>query len=525
MSRNPLLFFWADFWRLLPYRRYLDVEDRFRRLTAQGFSLLTLLLGGTYIVWLAQIVRHTRGVQDLLFFAAELLAYLLLAILAFDLWQVRYHQPDGLKSRQDWTVDLFVPCCGEPLEVIRTTLLAVSRIPYRPLTVYVLDDGASPAVAALAESLGFHYYSRPLAGVPKENGKGGNLNFGLGLSRGELILVLDADQVPAPDLVSRLVGFFHLPRVAYVQTKQSFWLPEGDPFFNSDEIFYDTVQAGNDQGNAVISCGSGVLYRRQALEELGGFATWNLVEDFTTSYELLSRGWKGLYFPYALSRGLAPMTLAGVYRQRYQWCLDTMRLFFWDNPLLKKGLSWKQSLHFLLIMMSYVVSGLALPAFYISPLLCYWRGYSCLQGQEAGYLALRGAYLIATIMMFRYLFYRKNSLKQFKMLCALFPAYIVAILAALWYPPGRKPRYRVNNCRPWGECRRWWYFSPYLGVILLHTGMPFLSLNLGWASPQIILFNALFSAFIIWVLADLMVAGVSKLQWPPSMDPRRVYGS
>ena len=167
---------------------------------------------------------------------------------------------------------------------------------------------------ALARSLGCHYRSRPLAGEPLKDSKSGNLNFGLSQSQGELILVLDADQVPAPDILTRLTGYFRLPRLAFVQTKQSFFLPEGDPFYNGDEVFYDAVQLSNDQANAVISCGSGVLYRRSALMEMGGFATWNLVEDVTTSYELLSRGWKGIYFPYALTRGLAPQTLAGVYR-------------------------------------------------------------------------------------------------------------------------------------------------------------------------------------------------------------------
>ncbi len=234
-------------------------------------------------------------------------------------------------------VDIFIPCCGEPLEVIKTTLKAVSRVTYPDFEVYVLDDGGARQVAALAESLGFHYLSRPASGLSLDDSKSGNLNFGLKQSRGELILVLDADQVPTPEIISRLAGFFRLPRVAYVQSQQAFFLPEGDPFYNADKIFYETLQLSNDQANAVVSCGSGVLYRRLALEEMDGFATWNIVEDFTTSYELLSRGWKGIYYPYPLSRGLAPATLPGVYRQRFQWCLDTMRLFFWDNPVFKAG--------------------------------------------------------------------------------------------------------------------------------------------------------------------------------------------
>lgn len=421
-------------------------------------------------------------------------------------------------------MDIFVSCCGEPLEVIRATLLAVKEITYQPLAVLVLDDAASPQVAALAHSLGFRYLSRPLTGLPLTDSKSGNLNFGLSHSQGEFILVLDADQVPVPEIITRLLGFGLLPRVAYVQSQQAFFLPEGDPFYNSDKIFYETLQPSNDQANAVISCGSGVLYRRQALTEMGGFATWNLVEDFTTSYELVSRGWKGLYFPYPLSRGLAPLTLGAVYRQRFQWCLDTMRLFFWDNPLLKPGLTWPQRLHFLLVMLSYLTSGLVFPLFYLIPLVVYLGGYSCLKGHELPYGVLRCAYLAATVLMFRYLFYRKEALKQFKVLCSLFPVYGAATLAAIFYPPGRKPRYRVNNLQPFSEPRRWWHLAPHLGVMALHLCLPFVSLCLGWASPRLILLNAVFSAAIIWVLSDLVLAALAKPRWSPTTDPRLAYG-
>jgi cellulose synthase (UDP-forming) len=524
VSGNPFSFLWADWRGRLPYRRYREREDRPRRLRALFFSLLTLILGTAYILWVGLVVLRNPGIQDFLFLGAEALAFCLLAFLACDVWHLRYHNPQGLEPTPVYAVDVLVPCCGEPLEVIRTTLRAVVRISYAPVQVYVLDDAASPQVADLARSLGCHYLSRPLAGLPLKDSKSGNLNFALSRSQGELILVLDADQVPAPDILTRLAGYFRFPRLAFVQAKQAFFLPEGDPFYNGDEVFYDAVQLSNDQANAVISCGSGVLYRRGALEEMGGFATWNIVEDVTTSYELLSRGWKGIYYPYALTRGLAPQTLAGVYRQRFQWCLDTMRLFFWDNPLLKSGLNFRQRRHFLLIMLSYLVSGLVFPIFCLIPLLVYWRGDSIFLGQETAYWSLRGAYLAATILMFRYLFVRGSALKQFKMLCGLFPVYGAATLLALFYPPGRKPAYRVNNRQPFAAGRGWWRLTPHLGIILLHLTLPFLSLWLGWVLPRLIVFNAVFSAGIIWVLADLVLTVGAKLQWSPALDPRRVYG-
>jgi cellulose synthase (UDP-forming) len=524
MKKNPLSFFFLDLRRRLPYQRYLDTSDRPRRLRALAWSLLTLISGIAYLAWLAWLTAAQGTALDFFFLTAEALSFLLLGLLAYDTWHLRGHRPEGLPLAHKPTVDILVPCCGEPLEVIGATLRAVNNITYEPRQVYVLDDGGDSAVAALAQSLRFSYLSRLAAGQPRKDSKSGNLNFGLSYSRGELLLVLDSDQVAAPDILDKLVGFFALPRVAYVQSKQSFFLPDDDPFYNADQVFYETLQLSNDQANAVISCGSGVVYRRSALEEMGGFATWNLVEDFTTSYELLSRGWKGIYFPYALSRGLAPTTLGGLYRQRFQWCLDTMRLFFWDNPLFKTGLNWTQRLHFLTVMGSYLASGLVFPILYILPLFVYWRGPIGYLGDDAPYLLLRSAYLVATILMFRYLFYRKGALKQFKMLCSLFPVHALAIFFALFYPPGRKPAYRVNNLKPLANNQSLTQLVPHLGLISLHLAMPFVALWQGWASPRLVFCNAFFSTFIIWVLGDLVLAVLARREWSPALDPRRVYG-
>jgi cellulose synthase (UDP-forming) len=491
---------------------------------ARCFSLVALSVGLAYLVWLGRLLRPSQVSLDIFFFVAEALSYLLLCLLCYSTWSFPPNRPKSPESQDHFSVDIFVPCCGEPLEIIATTLRAVQRIIYRPLEVYVLDDGGSPAVAVLAQACGFHYLSRTQAGLVRQDAKSGNLNFGLSRSHGDLILVLDADQVPSPEILDRLVPNFRRPQVGYVQSKQAFFLPEGDPFYNSDKVFYESIQLHNDQANAVISCGSGVVYRRRALQELEGFATWNLVEDFTSSYELVSRGWEGVYYPHALSRGLAPTTLAGVYRQRFQWCLDTMRVFFWDNPLFKSGLSWLQKTRFLFIMMSYLASGLVFPLFYTIPLVVYWRGQSCVIGDELTYGILRGAYLLTTILMFHFLLVGKEPLRQFKMLCSLFPVHALAILAALLYPPGRKPPYRVNNGGSLTLASPWWHLAPHLGFIFLHLSLPVAALLRGWCEPRLVFFNSAFSAMIIWILGDLVWAVTFRPRWLPAMDPRRVYG-
>jgi hypothetical protein len=200
-----------------------------------------------------------------------------------------------------------------------------------------------------------------------------------------------------------------------------------------------------------------------------------------------------------------------------------MRLFFWDNPLLKKGLNMRQRSHFLVVMLSYLVSGLAFPAFYAVPLGVYFWGCSGLLGHEQAFWILRGAYLAATILMFRYLFAGKAPLKQFKMLCNLFPVYALAAFAALFHPPGRKPPYRLNNLEPFVEAERWWHMAPHLAFICLHLSLPFLSLWQGWAPLRLIVANGVYSAFIVWIMGDLVVSVLSPPMFSIAMDPRQVY--
>src|SRR5262249_23596445 len=71
---------------------------------------------------------------------------------------VRYWRPARYPS-----VDIFLPVCGEPIQVLYNTwTYARTMMQHYPgvATAYVLDDSASPAVAAMASDFGFYYGSR-----------------------------------------------------------------------------------------------------------------------------------------------------------------------------------------------------------------------------------------------------------------------------------------------------------------------------------------------------------------------------
>jgi cellulose synthase (UDP-forming) len=357
---------WSDVLGTRQYKRHLEKEDRKRRLAAQFLTLATIVLGLRYLFWHWQHINWGASYYSLTFFFAEVIGLSLFCFFSFNAWSLRYHAAEGVAPGEEtFSVDIFIPVAGEPIELVSKTVEAATQIDFEKKVIYILDDKSDRAYEELALRHGCLYLAR----TEHNDAKAGNLNYALSRTHGDLMLALDADQVPQPQIIARLIGYFKIPRIAFVQTKQDFKVPLGDPFGNTDRIFYNVMQSGKDGNNSAFSCGSGVMYRRKALEEIGGFSTWNIVEDVHTSLLLHERGWRSVYYNYPLTIGTAPTDIRGVYRQRRQWAADSLRMLFWDNPFLHKGLSIKQKLQYANLGFVYLVSAFVMPFYFITPVI------------------------------------------------------------------------------------------------------------------------------------------------------------
>ena len=510
-------------------QRYRDCEDRPRRKKAQFFSILTILIGGYYLYWVSIAVNMSHPIAAFFFFFAEVACWLLFIFATVGLWSLRYKPEEGIPVAVAYSVDVFIPTYSEPLQYLEMTLRAASRIEYDgEIAWYMLDDAGRSDVEHLAKNYGFHYLSRPKSKIPNENAKAGNLNFGFRQSHGDCILVLDADQVAQPNILKSLIGYMRFETVAFVQSKQSYLTQEGDPFYNKSQIFYEIVQLGMDNNDTALSSGSGVLYRRAALESIGGFVEWNIVEDLTTSYELHAHGWKSFYFPHALSRGLAPTNIGGVYQQRGQWALDTMRIFIWDNPFFKKGLRFIARMEYSTVALSYICSAFIFPFFYLVPIWSYLTGKTILLRPELEFIILRSVYFLIMVVATRYLCYGQQPGKQFRMLAGLFPIYMRGIVRAFFYPKGKKPGYCPNNSTL--KCSLslkkqppLLAVFPQICILILNLGLPFVSLFAEWCDPRVIAANVLISAIAIWSMSQVVWSALFPWNWDPEEDPEHVY--
>lgn len=401
--------------------------DPFHRLAITAISANTL-----YIIWLPFVLHGIVGVA---FYVLEILVYFITLLFTFNHWTRHYQLIGGTYSFRT-PVDVYIPTVDEPISMLRETIAAASKIEHPAMTVYVLDDGSRTEVKALAKKYGCRYLVRP--DRVQKMYKAANLNYAMRHSGGTYILTIDADNVIKPTVLDDLLGYFSDKKVAVVASRQAFTVAKGD--FNHDHLFYNHMQSGKNSDSAAISCGSGAIYRRSALEAIGGFSEWNLVEDLYSTYILNSAGYRSIYVSQEYTLGHAPTDLSQVYKQRGTWALDTMRMFFWHQPLLNKKLAWRQRLHYFEFGYSYLGS-----AFFLTGI--YYLNFYCLLSDDriinAGwwYVVMRLPALIATMLLFGTM---SQGQLTARIWAGLFPVYQKATFQALLYRRS-KPRYVVTS--------------------------------------------------------------------------------
>ena len=372
---------------------------------------------------------------------AEALSFISMLLWSEMMMHRREHAPSGLPLQHPPPpVDVIITCCGEPFAIVEKTLRAAVAIKYPDFSVTVANDRHSADLEKLCAELGVKYLARPT----HEHRKAGNLNYALAHTNKPFLHLLDADQISHRRILEVLIGYFAVPTIGFVTTYQAFDVPEGDPWGNRDRVFYGAMQTSRNASNSAISCGSGVVYRREALKQIGGFSTWNLVEDLYSSLLMHAVGWKSVYHPFPATHGTAPAEITGHVRQRWQWAVDSLRLIFWRNPMFTKGLSWEQRLNYLSFGYNYLLFGLAYPIFYLLPIWGLFSGCFFMKTTALDFFLWRMPYAITFFIFNRLVTERRHTTKAFRAQAALFEVYISAIIAAL-FSRTHLPRYSVTK--------------------------------------------------------------------------------
>lgn len=272
-------------------------------------------------------------------------------------------------------VDIFIATYNEPVELLYKTINGCINMEYpdeNKVHIYICDDSNRIEMKKLAEEMNINYITR----TERKDAKAGNFNNALAKTDSPLVVTFDADMVPMHDFLMSTVPYFvedltnakkiekkdgkearknREGKIGFIQTPQSFYNPDLFQYNlfsetripNEQDYFYRDIQISRNKSNSVIYGGTNTVISREALDEIGGFYTKVITEDFATGILIQSNGYTCYAIDEVHASGLAPEDLKGLVKQRQRWargCIQTGRKL---NILFRKGLNISQKLSYI----------------------------------------------------------------------------------------------------------------------------------------------------------------------------------
>jgi len=256
-----------------------------------------------------------------------------------DFWRYRKLTPQpSARFNEDELPHITVqlPLFNE-MYVVERLLKSVTEIDYPRdrLEIQVLDDSTDETVKlaeATVESYrreGFdiHYVHR----TDRTGYKAGALENGLKTAKGELVAIFDADFVPKPDCLRKLVDFFTDPLVGCAQMRWSHINGDYNLLTRIQTIMLDghfvveqTVR--NRTGGFFNFNGTAGIWRRKAIEMSGGWQHDTLTEDTDLSFRAQLMGWRFVYLLDEDAPSEIPVEINAFKAQQRRWAKGVMQV-------------------------------------------------------------------------------------------------------------------------------------------------------------------------------------------------------
>ena len=253
---------------------------------------------------------------------------------------VDHARPVPEEARTRWpSVTVQLPIYNER-RVVRRLIAAAATLEYpgERLEIQVLDDSTDETTALAAAEVerqrGLGVEIQHVRRTSRAGYKAGALAAGLERSRGELVAVFDADFVPPPDFLRRLVPRLDDPAVGAVQAR---WT-----HLNRRESLLTAAQAVMLDAHFLLEHatrarhglffnfnGTAGLWRRSCIEDAGGWRNDTLTEDLDLSYRAQLRGWRLAYAREVEVPGELPGDMEALKTQQRRWArgsIQTARL-------------------------------------------------------------------------------------------------------------------------------------------------------------------------------------------------------
>ncbi|MBQ9688800.1 glycosyltransferase family 2 protein [bacterium] len=273
-------------------------------------------------------------------------------------------------------VSVMVPAHNEGA-VIEETVKNILQMDYENFELIVIDDRSTDNTAEVLRRIEQEHANVKCLYREKDAfpGKSAVLNDALKIAKGEAILVFDADARVDRDFLSKLIPHLESePDVGAVQARKVVSNKDVNLLTrcqNNEQTLDAHFQIGRDAVKGAVELrGNGELIKRKALEDIGGWNNYTIVDDLDMSTRRQIKGWDVRYCPDAIVYEEAIIYFVPLMRQRRRWLEGSIRRYleYFIDVLFSKDMSLRASLD-----MTAYISEFLMPAWLIME-ICF-HGY------------------------------------------------------------------------------------------------------------------------------------------------------
>ncbi|HHB77955.1 MAG TPA: glycosyltransferase [Saprospiraceae bacterium] len=212
--------------------------------------------------------------------------------------------------------------------VVERLIDQVAQLDYPLLEIQVLDDSTDETKEIIARKVKAYQAKgldiKHIHRINRSGFKAGALEDALPMAKGEFIAIFDADFMPRPDFLRKLMPRFRDARVGVVQTRWEH-LNETENILTRVQalllnIHFIIEQVGRMNGHLFLQFnGTGGIWRKTTIVDAGGWRADTLTEDLDLSYRAQLKGWKIKYYSDVGAPAELPAEIFGLKSQQFRW--------------------------------------------------------------------------------------------------------------------------------------------------------------------------------------------------------------
>lgn len=239
--------------------------------------------------------------------------------------------------------------------VVARLLAAVTQLDYPPdlLEIQVLDDSTDDTKEIIDAEVSRLKAENPalllstLRRTDRTGFKAGALQHGLQFTDAPYVFILDADFIPAPDILKKTIHFFTDPKVGMIQTRWGHLNRNYSLLTKVQAMFLDghllLEQTARSQSERFFNFnGTAGIWRRECIEDAGGWSHDTLTEDLDLSYRAQLAGWRFVFLKDLITPAELPVNMNGFKSQQHRWTKGSIQTCKKILPMIwKSRLPWK----------------------------------------------------------------------------------------------------------------------------------------------------------------------------------------